>query len=832
MALPLVCVLILAIISFVTDSACSQRIYASENPVPVGSSVTFFVNGTFSDSQAVWSFNGTIILLVLSGTVTENDAWKDRMEFNSTTGSLTIRSLQVDDSGDFTLQKINSFISQVSLSVQVPISNVTLSTNEVNLIEFNDTAILTCSVSNGTSLIFVWLNGSSVVNARGDVHISNQNSILTIPRVTQYDQGPFRCNVSNGVSKEQSQPLRLNISYGPNNGVMTRPMGNAYRTGSTITLSCSAESSPPALIQWLFNSSSLNYSEPQLQLRDVTKNQSGKYECLFYNPVTFRYSSASAMIRILDPITSVMVKQTGGIPEVNASTTLHCKVTGSVDNILWLKNGIVISHDNRTILDMNNKTITIEALQPSDSGDYQCQAINPVSNMTSSPYTVHIIYGPNNLRITGPKTALVGSSVTFNCTAESWPMSDFKWYFNGSLVANTSKYETPPLTFNMSGTYTCMAHNNITGQNATANTMLTVLGPLQNVQIEAPSGPAISGQTYSLTCSVTGFDDNIYWMKNDSFLQVNPRIVLSNQNTMLTFSPTQANDTGNYKCVAVSSVRNETSPAYALTVNFGPQTPIIEGPSMAKQGEHVNFNCSAVSVPPSNISWWFNGSLLAQTASLQVGPLSLSMSGEYTCMANNDVTKNNNTNSVVLTVIVMGFYNTIYWLKNGTWLSMTNETLKQMINNTLQFTPVTLSDEGIYQCEAVNYFGSNRSAEYNLLVNYGPLSVGISGIDYLKENPLIDVVLTCFADSRPTSFKWFFNSGSSAISTQSFVKFVAKRANGGNYTCEATNPVTNIAMKHTKAVIIDRACVLCSLSKGSLMFLGVFALALPVLLIG
>lgn len=94
----------------------------------------------------------------------------------------------------------------------VPISNVTLRANATNLVEFNDTAVLMCSVSNGSSLSYMWLKGSSVVTAGGGVQFSGGGATLTIARVTRYDEGPFRCNVSNGVSQEISLPVYLNIS--------------------------------------------------------------------------------------------------------------------------------------------------------------------------------------------------------------------------------------------------------------------------------------------------------------------------------------------------------------------------------------------------------------------------------------------------------------------------------------------------------------------------------------------------------------------------------------------------------------------------------------------
>lgn len=107
---------------------------------------------------------------------------------------------------------IPHFLKCLISSFAVPISNVTLTANATNLVEFNDTAVFMCSVSNGTSLTYVWLKNGSVVTASGGVQFSDGGAILTIVGVTRYDEGPFRCNVSNGISHEISLPVHLNIS--------------------------------------------------------------------------------------------------------------------------------------------------------------------------------------------------------------------------------------------------------------------------------------------------------------------------------------------------------------------------------------------------------------------------------------------------------------------------------------------------------------------------------------------------------------------------------------------------------------------------------------------
>uniref|UniRef100_A0A3Q3JVM3 Ig-like domain-containing protein n=1 Tax=Monopterus albus TaxID=43700 RepID=A0A3Q3JVM3_MONAL len=418
------------------------------NPLPVGSNVTLF--STQHVTTGVWLFEGSVIMVIYPGGYMIIDNWMNRTTFNPTTSSLSIMSLNVQDSGVYSLTTENS------------ISHITLSVQATNLVEFNDTAVLMCSVSTGTPLSYTWRNGSSAVTAGGDVQLSNGNATLTLVNVTRYDTGPFYCFVFNGVSNGSSSSVNLTISYGPSNpAMMVMPMTSrySYRTGSNITLSCSADSSPSAIISWMLNNVSLNHIDPQFQLQNATRNNSGTYKCLFYNTVTLR----------VNPLTSVTVTHTGGPAIFNKPFNLTCVVTESVDTILWWKDGQLISASNTTIIGADNKTLELSPVRRSDNGSYWCEAFNAVSNRTSSPYNVIVDYGPDIPTITGPNVAKTGDSVTLTCYASSDPPSFYTWYFGGSLVANTSNYVTPPLTTNMSGVYTCMAYNNVTGQNTTAN---------------------------------------------------------------------------------------------------------------------------------------------------------------------------------------------------------------------------------------------------------------------------------------------------------------------------------------------------------------------------
>lgn len=96
--------------------------------------------------------------------------------------------------------------------------------------------------------------------------------------------------------------------------------------------------------------------------------------------------------------------------------------------------------------------------------------------------------------ITMPAMALTGDHKTLNCTSASHPPSFITWHFNNYLVANGSVLATGPLTLNMSGTYVCMAFNNVTNNTSTAYTMLVVYGNSKQLAfdtLEGTSCPAL-----------------------------------------------------------------------------------------------------------------------------------------------------------------------------------------------------------------------------------------------------------------------------------------------------------------------------------------------------
>uniref|UniRef100_A0A3B5MPB3 Ig-like domain-containing protein n=1 Tax=Xiphophorus couchianus TaxID=32473 RepID=A0A3B5MPB3_9TELE len=786
-----------------------QIIHASENPVPLGNNVTIISNTNVT--VGTWTFNNNLLALIYPGGFYLSNAKSGKLIFDSNTSSLTIISAQLADSGVYKLEQLDKFSVQLWLSVQEPISNVTLSAQRTDLVELNDTAVFICSVSKGTSLSYEWLAGNSTILSRAGVQLSNGGANLSIVGLTRYDQGPYRCNVSNGLGYEVSPPVYLNISYGPNNATMTvDPVNYMYRSGSNITLSCSVKSKPTAIVQWMFNGVSLNQFGLQLHLQNVKENNSGTYKCLFHNTVTMLFNSDSTVIRVMDPLSAVDVSITGRPAILDEAFTLQCGATGPVGSIQWWKNGSLIAPDNRTMFGNNNKTLTLKPVRFSDGGLYRCHVFNLVSDMTN----LICLYGPMMPTVTGPNVVKSGNTVTFKCSAESVPPSLYQWHFNGSVVSAMSEYTTPSLTEEMSGAYICMALNNITGKNSTASIMLTVVDPIQNVTVQAQNDSAIEGNPHVLTCDIIGPADNIYWMENGEPLYSDNRTGFFMNNMTVKFTALKRSDTGNYQCLAINAVGNMTSDPYKLLVTYGPDTAETIGPNVAKTGDNVTLTCWADSAPLSLYQWHFNGVLVSNMSEYMTPSLTEEMSGEYTCTAINSISGKNSTASIMLKVIapiqnvqveaqmnlaveghpynltcsVNGAVDNIYWMRNGEKLNSDNRTMIFMENMTMSFMSMQRNDAGNYTCMAANAVGNMTSKPFMLLVNYGPEMPVITGPTAVKTGD--NATLRCHAKSVPPSlYQWHFNGSLVSIMSEYMTPPLTEEKSV-KYTCTAFNNVT------------------------------------------
>ncbi|XP_073513825.1 cell adhesion molecule CEACAM1-like [Phyllobates terribilis] len=201
-------------------------------------------------------------------------------------------------------------------------------------------------------------------------------------------------------------------------------------------------------------------------------------------------------LTVYDPVTKPKITASITQPKENDPFTLRCD-TSNDTNISWTMRDINIS--SKTKLSEDNRTLMFSSVKRENSGEYRCEARNIANKDVSDPYTVTVVYGPDEIQIEGTKFVKPGSPFTLTCSADSFPPPEYQWKLNGSdLQEKTSKYNISNAAPEDQGLYTCVARNPVTNHSANGSVYVIVTAALK---CEATTG-VILALTFGLILSV------------------------------------------------------------------------------------------------------------------------------------------------------------------------------------------------------------------------------------------------------------------------------------------------------------------------------------------
>uniref|UniRef100_G1RIS2 CEA cell adhesion molecule 8 n=1 Tax=Nomascus leucogenys TaxID=61853 RepID=G1RIS2_NOMLE len=174
-----------------------------------------------------------------------------------------------------------------------------ISSNNSNPVEDKDAVALTCEPETQNTTYLWWVNGQSLpVSPR--LQLSNGNRTLTLLSVTRNDAGPYECEIQNPVSANFSDPVTLNVLYGPDAPTIF-PSDTYYHAGVNLNLSCHAASNPPSQYSWSVNGTFQQHTQ-KLFIPNITAKNSGSYACHATNSATGRNRTTVRMITVSDAL--------------------------------------------------------------------------------------------------------------------------------------------------------------------------------------------------------------------------------------------------------------------------------------------------------------------------------------------------------------------------------------------------------------------------------------------------------------------------------------------------------------------------------------------------
>uniref|UniRef100_A0A2R9C1H6 Ig-like domain-containing protein n=1 Tax=Pan paniscus TaxID=9597 RepID=A0A2R9C1H6_PANPA len=217
--------------------------------------------------------------------------------------SLLIQNVTREDAGSYTLHIIKrgdgtrgitgNFTFTLYPKLPKPIT-----INNLNPRENKDVLAFTCEPKSENYTYIWWLNGQSLPVSPG-VKRHIENRILILPSVTRNETGPYECEVRDRYGGIRSDPVTLNVLYGPDLPRI-HPSYTNYRSGENLYLSCFADSNPPAQYSWTINGK-FQQSGQNLFIPQITTKHSGLYVCSVRNSATGEESSTSLTVKVSGP---------------------------------------------------------------------------------------------------------------------------------------------------------------------------------------------------------------------------------------------------------------------------------------------------------------------------------------------------------------------------------------------------------------------------------------------------------------------------------------------------------------------------------------------------
>ncbi|XP_077115961.1 cell adhesion molecule CEACAM8-like isoform X2 [Ranitomeya variabilis] len=209
-------------------------------------------------------------------------------------GSLHIKDLCVTDGGNYIVAAL-ALTSALELNVNLTVyegvtkPRITASLTQLKEKEsFTLTCNLTCNTVQATTIRWT-RNGASVPSG---AKLSGDSKTLTFSSVKRGDAGEYRCEAQNLVS----DLYPVTVAYGPDKVQMES--ASFVRPGSSITLTCSADSVPPPEYQWKLNGTDIQEKSSKYAISNAAPEDEGLYTCVAKNTVTLRTATDSVYVNV------------------------------------------------------------------------------------------------------------------------------------------------------------------------------------------------------------------------------------------------------------------------------------------------------------------------------------------------------------------------------------------------------------------------------------------------------------------------------------------------------------------------------------------------------
>ncbi|XP_050040863.3 cell adhesion molecule Dscam1-like isoform X1 [Dermacentor andersoni] len=325
--------------------------------------------------------------------------------------------------------------------------------------------------------------------------------------------------------------------------------------------------------------------------------------------------------------------------------------------------------DRYSLLDSGELLVHNTTAADSDRS-YRCRTRHRLTGHLASSTVAGKIFVSDAHAVTQVKVTLslsdvlttVGAHVDLPCVSHGYPLPRYTWYHEDRSGRRFAVAESDRLQFTNgvlsilgvnvldTGRYTCVARNSAGEQ--TIQTVLSVAVPL-SARLEPELQTVAIGLPAEFNCTVDGQPINrVTWRKDGAPLLPDGRVELLAEHRLLRIRTVRREDAGMYQCFAAN---DHDSCQAAARLKLDDMSPALEetfASLTVKRGDALSLRCRARGSPTPEISWAIDGDFLypsqrlkitAERAAsdvesvLNISDARLEDSGEYSCVARNDI---------------------------------------------------------------------------------------------------------------------------------------------------------------------------------------------------
>ncbi|CAH2299287.1 sialoadhesin isoform X1 [Pelobates cultripes] len=587
-----------------------------------------------------------------------------------------IRDVMLEDEAMYVCTANNS-LGESTSSINFTAQTIRILVSPSAMVQEGQSLNLTCAVATSAPLKskYIWYKN-------GKWYREGTAAAFQFEKVSKTDAGSYYCAVNNQHGAKNSPSVSLNILYGPQNVYIKSFLET--QTGNIANVLCEADSNPPPEM-FLYKDNKLLASSAgdglttermhsyfssnslRLEIMNIRSSDGGTYIFKVNNSLG---SEEVSTVLTMNGARVLMHPST----EMNEGhlVTLTCEVLDSVQTVTsytWYKN-------SRWFQDGSVGSLVFNPVSTSDTGSFSCTAHTNEGFLDSPPTILRVLYPPQNISLISFFETQERRQGVIVCTVDSDPPSSISLLRGRQLISsstphnssdriklstshNSLKLEIYEITEENQGLYVCQASNSLGSTNS------SIYFSVQTAKIELfPSAELNEGDPVTLTCHVPrSLQENVTytWYKNNNWLteRADASLVLPN---------VSASDMGSYHCLAKHWRGTSISALVGLTVLYSPRDIVTTSFLEMHEKAQGIITCSVNSVPPSIISLYKTGMLLASTAltradqgekswssssynylKLEIRDIAAEDSGTYICIASN--TLGRVASSIIFTII-------------------------------------------------------------------------------------------------------------------------------------------------------------------------------------